>query len=187
MMLSTRILSLLLGCAAIASAPAAAAADAVPEAEFCAAAVCQRDVRVTLRRKDGSMYDKVFKVFPATVQPAFFSVLAGQTVLIEGDIVDGRLVNMVAVDRVRDPARTLTASFKQGPQGMMLKVTNPFDQDLRFNMGIMPLDGEDVFKTSSCPVRAGMALFESWPQPLFQVLLSNGRVPQPGREMGCVD
>jgi hypothetical protein len=58
---------------------------------------------------------------------------------------------------------------------MLLKVTNPFSQSLKFNMGMMPLDSDKLLKTSSCPVMAGGSSFESWPEPVFQVVLGNAR------------
>lgn len=40
-------------------------------------------------------------------------------------------------------------------------------------MGIVPLDGNDLRRTSSCPV--AKTSLESWPYPIFRLVLANGR------------
>lgn len=81
------------------------------------------------------------------------------------------------MDRITDAAKTLTARFEQTTDGgMLLELHNPFDDVfLKFDMGIMPLDGNDLRRTSSCPV--AKTSLESWPYPIFQVVLANGRAP----------
>ncbi|PZO61859.1 MAG: hypothetical protein DI635_13895 [Pseudoxanthomonas suwonensis] len=44
---------------------------------------------------------------------------------------------------------------------------------LKFDMGIMPLDGNDLRRTSSCPV--AKTSLESRPYPIFRLVLANGR------------
>ena len=155
---------------------------------MCAASKCQRDVRVTLRREDGTVYEGYFKVFPATVQGMGIVVMAGQTVHVEADLAGDRLVNMVAVDVVARPEKTITAKFEQNEQGgMLLTIDNPFSKTLKFNMGIMPLKSERLVKTTSCPVRAGLKLFEHWPYPIFQVVLGNARLLEKGDTTACAN
>ena len=143
--------------------------------KMCAETKCQRDVHIVLKRKDGSTYDRTFPVFQPIVQELGIAVVPGQTVNIEADILNGRLVNLRAVDTVVQPGKTITAKLEQMDDGgMMLHVTSPFAQTLKFDMRIMPLEKDELFKTSSCPVIKGS--FEMWPYPLFQVVLGNGRV-----------
>jgi hypothetical protein len=143
--------------------------------QMCQETKCQRDIRIVLKKKDGSTYDQTVPVFQPIVQNFGFAVVPGQTVNIEADIADGRLTNLHAVETITDPSKTLTATFKQTDDGsMQLYVTNPFNQTLKFDMGIMPLEADSLYKTSSCPIRKGS--FELWPYPIFQVVLGNGRV-----------
>jgi hypothetical protein len=51
---------------------------------------------------------------------------------------------------------------------------------------MMRLSSERLEKTSSCPVVPGGALFETWPYPIFQVLLANARLLEPGDKYDCV-
>ena len=142
---------------------------------MCREVGCQKNVHIVLKRKDGPKYDQTFPVFQPTVQSLGIAVFPGQTVNVEADIVDGRLANLRAVEVVADPSKTITASFKQTDSGsMMLHIQSPFEQILKFDMGIMPLDKDDLYKTSSCPVMKGAT--EIWPYPIFQVVLGNGRV-----------
>lgn len=157
-------------------------------AQMCAETKCQRGLRVSLKDKDGSPFDRTFEVFPAVVQPFGFMVVAGQTVYIEADVLDGRLVNLVAVDAVAHPGKTITAKLEQvDGKGMMLTVSNPFSRMLKFDMGIMPLEKDDLYKTSSCPVVPGGGLFEMWPYPIFQVALGNGRLLEESDTVACVE
>ncbi|GAA5000427.1 hypothetical protein FNZ56_10715 [Pseudoluteimonas lycopersici] len=142
---------------------------------MCAQTKCQRNLHVTLVQKDGSTYEHTFPTFPAVVQPVGILVVAGQTVFVEADTSDGKLVNLQAVDSVVHPEKTIIVKLEQTEdRGMMLTTTNPFDETLKFDMGITPLESDDLYKTSSCPILKGS--FETWPYPIFQVLLGNGRV-----------
>jgi hypothetical protein len=156
--------------------------------KMCAETKCQRNLRITMKGKDGQVFDQTFEAFPAVVQPFGFMVVSGQTVHIEADIVGGRLTNLVAVEAVVNPDKTITAKLEQvDGKGMVLTVNNPFDKALKFNMGIMPLDGEKLYKTSSCPVVAGGAAFEMWPYPIFQVALGNGRLLEKSDRATCAE
>jgi hypothetical protein len=144
--------------------------------EMCRRTICQHNLHVTLRKKDGSKFDKTFDVLPGAVQPSGLAILAGQTLYIEADRVDDKLVNFRVVAAVTHPEKTLVAAFQQSDDGgMLLKVSNPFSQALKFDMGMMPLDRPRLRKTSSCPVVAGGSSFEMWAEPLFQVTLANAR------------
>jgi hypothetical protein len=65
---------------------------------------------------------------------------------------------------------------------MTLKVDSPFAGVLKYRLGIMPLDGHRLLKTSSCPVVRGTASFEHWPYPLFQAAAADFRLVEPSSE-----
>ncbi len=155
--------------------------------EMCRETVCQHDVHVVLRQKDGAMFDRTFDVMPGVVQPHWLVILAGQTLYIEADRSDDRLTDFRVVESVTHPEKTLTVTLQQSDDGsMLLKVTNPFSQSLKFKMGMMPLDSDKLLKTSSCPVMAGGSSFESWPEPIFQVVLANARFIDPDKaQLAC--
>jgi hypothetical protein len=155
--------------------------------DVCKYTVCQHNLRVTLKKKDGSIYDQTFSVFPGAAQSFGIAIVAGQALHVEVDIDGDTLTNFRVVDPVSHPERTLSVKLEQSDDGsMLLTVTNPFKRLLKFNMGIMPLDKPDLFKTSSCPVVAGGSSFESWPEPIFQVVLAKAHfIEAKGTEVTC--
>jgi hypothetical protein len=161
--------------------------EVVDKGDMCKHTLCQHDLRVTLKTKDGGTYDHTFDVFPGTVQPFGLAIVAGQTVNLEADVTGDTVSNFRVVDKVTHPAKTLTAHLEQGAKGeMVLSLSNPFDRPLKFDMGIMPLDNPQVLPTSSCPVKAGMKSFEMWPDALFQVVLTKPRfVGTTGKALNC--
>ncbi len=160
-----------------AATPAPDAGDPVSEAEMCKHTLCQRNLRVTLRQRDGSTFDRTYEVFPGTVQPFGLAIVAGQTLLIEADVAGDKLTHFRVVAAMAHPDRTLRISLEQsGDGGMLLKLDNPFSRTLKFDMGMMPLEQPRLLKTSSCPILPGTTSFESWPRPLFQVVLANARL-----------
>jgi hypothetical protein len=57
------------------------ATDQATKQEMCKLTICQYNLRVTLKQKNGSLYDKTFDVLPGVVQPFGLTIFAGQTVL----------------------------------------------------------------------------------------------------------
>lgn len=155
-------------------------------AEMCARTKCQINVHVVMRDKNGAVFDRTYAAFPPVVQPIGITVVAGQTVYIEADVVDGKLANLVAVDKVSNPGKTITATLEQiDGKGMILTTSNPFQQSLKWDMAVMPLDRENVFKTSSCPIWPGTKTLESWPSPIFLILLTRGRLLEKSDSLIC--
>jgi hypothetical protein len=145
---------------------------------MCEKTICQHDLHVQLRAADGSRYDKTFAVFPGVVQGDLLVVVAGQTLLVEAELGEEGLTGMRVVEAVTKPESTLEISFEQTDDGgMLLNVQNPFDRNIKWRVGIMPLDGngDRLMATSSCPMMANAGIFEMWPEPIFQVVLANSR------------
>lgn len=160
--------------------------QAALEAKMCTKTKCQRNLRVTLRQKDGKSYDQTFKVFPGIVQGIGLTIVAGQTIYVEAEVSGRRLINFTAVDTIKKPEKTITAKLEQMDHGgMMLQVTNPFQKSLKFNMGVMPLNSNALHKTSSCPIIPGGSAYEMWPYPIFQLVLSNAHLLEPQDEIAC--
>jgi hypothetical protein len=99
---------------------------------------------------------------------------------------DDRLTNFKLVKTLEHPEKTVSASLEQNDdKSMMLIVRNPFKKNLKIAMGIMPLDHNDLLKTSSCPVLSGRTGFELWPYPIFQVWLGEMRLLSESNKMVC--
>lgn len=168
--------------------PVTARHTTVAAAAMCRHATCQHNVRIVLSDRDGSTFDRTFPVFTPVIQGTLMTVVPGQTIHVEADIVGGRLAHLHAVPMTTHPARTVTARLLQTrDHGMLLAITNPFDRPLKFHMGIMPLDRPDAVVTSSCPVAAHGTSYESWSYPVFQVFLGAGRLLADSDSRACTN
>ena len=184
------LMTTLLGCASKGNITAQSEVDSDEytniQTEMCEKVMCQYNVRVILKNKDGALYDKTFESMPV-VQDEGVLVIAGQTVYFEADIKNDFLTNLKLVNVVSNPQKTVTAKLEQMEDGgMMLSLKNPFDKHLRIKMGIMPLDKEELYATSSCPVIANGGSYEMWPYPIFQVWLGAPRLLSENENMGCI-
>jgi len=143
--------------------------------EVCEYTKCQKNIRIKLTEKSGKIYDRTFNVMPGVIQDFGITVYAGQTVFIEAEVKDKKLVNLKSVDSVVNKENTITIKFEQIEKGgMMLSIQSPFKETIKFNMGIMPLDSDQLLKTSSCPVMRGS--YEMWQEPIFQIVLGNPKI-----------
>ncbi|MUV13407.1 hypothetical protein [Noviluteimonas gilva] len=63
------------------------------EAELCGnpQRPCQRDVHIVLKQADGTTFDRTYPVFQPILHDTFFTVVPGQTVYIEAELVDGKV------------------------------------------------------------------------------------------------
>jgi hypothetical protein len=108
----------------------------------------------------------------------WITVYPGETVYVEVQTRGNKIVNVRAVSKPERPAATITFKFDQvdGDPGSMLVVTNPLRSKLKYDLGFMPVSSDQIVGTSSCPVRAGLKSFESWPHPIFQLVIANLRL-----------
>ena len=145
------------------------------KAEMCSKVECQRDVRVVIRQTDGKVFDRKFDVLSTTVQGKSIFVFTGQTIRLAADVAGSQLTN-IRLATVGDTNIIEVRLSQDSDTGYMtLKVSNPFDAPLKFDLGMMPLSTPRLFKTSSCPIAPKGAAFETWPHPIFQIVLANGR------------
>lgn len=152
--------------------------------EICENTKCQKNIRIKLTEKNGKTYDRTFKVLPGVIQDFGITVYAGQTVFIEAEVKDGKLVDLKAVDSIVKTENTITIKFEQIEKGgMMLSIQSPFKETIKFNMGIMPMDTDRLLKTSSCPVMRGS--YEMWQEPIFQIVLANPRILEDSDSSVC--
>jgi len=156
-----------------------------PPADMCTFSPCQKDVQVSLKLDDGSRFERRYPLLPGAVQPRSLNVVAGQTLYIEAELENGRLVRYRQVTAINSPGKTIVLRLWQEDNGMILSVKNPFGETIKFDMAIMPMREEDLFKTSSCPVIAHGESYEMWPEALFQVVLMGGRTQGASHSMAC--
>lgn len=153
--------------------------------DYCktSASPCREHLRIQLRRDKGESYDRTFDLLPPPVQPNMISVHPGETVravpIFENDTFTGW-----RAPRADDPAdtQTLTIQLEQAPgrADMLAHVGNNTASTLKLRMGLVRIDGDNAPEsTSSCPLRPGMTNFESWPYPIFVLIVAEAkRIPE---------
>jgi len=146
--------------------------------ELCKKVRCRPNTPVRLVVPGGEVVEGLMMMSPYVIDDVV-SVVPGETLYIEGDVEGDRFVGLRIVPRVADPARTVIVRFDQRPGGpghmMLLTIEQETGRILRYKAGISPLGAEDVYATSTCPVRSGIAVFEMWPDPLVHLLLAEFR------------
>jgi len=176
-------LPLLVSCATGAPQREAPAESYVSSAElqgFCASQPCRKNTRFTLIQADGSIFEYDSELDPPVVQEAFLTIFPSERIFLEAEEGETGPVNFRQVDRVLDPARTITLDFRQeldseGKGGMILDINNPFSRPIKYDLGMMLLADETLRKTSSCPVLPGNGVRELWSDTIFQLVFARFR------------
>ena len=148
---------------------------------------CRANYTVQFRLKDGSEYKQTFALtYPPVQNDTFVTIFPGESLRLEATVEGDRITKLKPATPTADPARTISLELKQmdGKAGMMLLMTNPFPQPLKYRAGIHVPDLDGLRKTSSCSVLAGKSGFESWPYPLFEMVLTDFRL-LPDEQMVC--
>ena len=141
---------------------------------LCKTVLCRAPRPIKLKTGEGKFFELPSAPASPIVTGEMITVLAGETVFVEGTLKEGRLVDLVAVTSIKRPERTLVLSLHQEASvgdglGMILKVTSPFPKTLKYRLGMMGLSDDGLRKTSVCPLFQGKPVYEHWPYPLFQV------------------
>ena len=157
---------------------------------FCEMSPCREPLRVRLKQAGDGYFDRTYRRLPPVVQPAFISVYAGETLYIEAEEGEEGPVNLLHVRENRNPDRTIEIQLAQDRDlgdglSMLLVVRNPFPRPLRYNLSMMPLDREEMYRTSSCPVVPRGTASETWPFPVFVVAMAELRFLGPEGPFRC--
>ena len=159
--------------------------------ELCETAPCRKNLRVDLLKSDGTRFTKTYPMMAPAVQHRLITIFAGETVLVEATVSKERPVDFKFVEKVTHPERTFSFNLKQveedGKDFMMLTSKNPFGHDIRLHLSMMLLSGDQIVKTSSCPVSAGLQTFEIWPDALFQILVHDIVFLEASDDHSCIE
>jgi hypothetical protein len=151
---------------------------------------CRRNVRIVLRRKDGTTYDETFDWFLSSLQgvPAWVNVLPGETMHLELE-ADGNALTprrMVAEPRTRE--RTITFGLSQDDKReTLLTVSNPFSKSVKYDLFMLVLEdrAERPRSTSSCLVPPRGAVHELWPDAIYTLMATNFRFVEGAAAQTC--
>jgi len=86
-----------------------------------------------------------------------------------------------------------TAFYRKPPQlpehdacaDMQLAVSHSLPQTLKYSLGMMLPSGGQVYATASCPVPPGLTTYETWPNPVFQLVIRDLRLLPEGTPLTC--
>lgn len=165
----------------------------VPTIEECKTKLCRHDVSIKMTQKDHTTFERTYKLLPPVVQEKYISIYAGETIYLEAVEIEGDQLSFKHVNENLNPDKTIVLNLAQeevkpdtSKVGALFIATNPFNRDIRYNMGVHPLDHDGLFPTSSCPVRAGKKMFESWKYPIVLLAIKNVRFLEEGESRACI-
>lgn len=108
-------------------------------------------------------------------------IYPGERFMITFEIENGKIVNTVPKPVGGQPSNAVEVSFEQIESGMMLTLQNNLSADVKYDARMKAPDDRLLY-TSSCPVGAGLAAFESWSHSIKFLELTNFRYSTGG---GC--
>jgi len=130
--------------------------------------------KLTVAVDKNSVYEEDVQGTPYVLPDKTIQLYPGETVYIEVEQENGVIKSMTAVKEIRDPSKTLTISFTQSTEKkihelMMLKMTNPFANNLIYRAKIFLLQQKKWVNTDVYPVGAGLSGFETWPNIITSI------------------
>lgn len=125
-----------------------------------------------------SFYEEDLKETAFVLPDKTVQLYPGETIYIEVEQENGVIKNMTAVKEIKNPAITLTISFTQTAtkkvhEMMMLKINNPFSSSLIYKASIFLFKQKRWVNTNVYPVMAGLSAYETWPDIITSIGLSN--------------
>ncbi|WP_119302705.1 hypothetical protein [Dongia deserti] len=106
-------------------------------------------------------------------------IFPGEQFVIAFEIQDDKIVSAVPKPTGGHLPNAIEVSFKEIDSGMMLSLQSHLPMDLKYDAAMKAPDNRLVY-TSSCPVRASLGSYESWPHPIKFLELSNFRIQDGG-------
>lgn len=153
--------------------------------EYCSEFTCRKNIVIQLMTNAGLVEQSLAQYWPV-VQGDRLSLLPGDKVYIEAELSDGQFVNLNRVEAITDPERTMVFDFSQSDDGvdMFLSVSNPFDQVMKYHLDMLDFEG-NFHQTSSCAIMPGTGVFEHWPHPIPELIVSNIRALAEADNISC--
>lgn len=99
---------------------------------------------------------------------------------VEVEIKKDTIFSMKVVNKIVEPKRTVQIEFFQNikdnmPEGMMLKVTNPFDRKLNYNALMFIVGNNKWLSTSIIPIQPNLVNYETWKDVIITLVLEKWR------------
>lgn len=125
--------------------------------------------------KDYEYGDSV-KPGPYIVHADIIQFYPGESLFVEIEELNGVIKSMKTVKENINPGKTITLSLMQVTekhvhQSMMLKIYNPFKNDLHYSAKMFVMKSERWVNTDVWPVVAGLSAYETWPDLIVTMAL----------------
>lgn len=126
-------------------------------------------------------------VSPIVLPNGWVTILPGEEIHIAFEVGDGTLGNPQAVQQLAKSQPSLSFRFDQDAEtgDSKLRITSTLKHTVKYDLGMMLPEGDDILETSSCPVQPGLNSYEHWGFPVFQFVAARFRVLGPKDDMTC--
>ena len=142
--------------------------------DYCQTHDCRKNLKIRLKNPDGADFNFEMELAQPIVQDNVISIFPGETFYIAFDLGEYGPENLRTVESTDNSTNTLKMSFAQeSDAGMILFINNSSKRYIKYDLEMMLIDSEDIYKTSSCPLMPEISNYESWPHPIFQLVMSN--------------
>jgi len=143
--------------------------------QVCQQTKCRNPLTVKVAQGEGYFEEQIPKA--PYVYGGQVSIVAGETLYISAKEDGGKLVGMAVVENVDQQEKAIALEFRQladhSGRPMLLIVKNPYKKHLKYRGFIHPAGKKAFYSTSLCPVIPGGRVFEEWPNPIIQLLLTD--------------
>ena len=121
------------------------------------------------------------------IESTQLSIVGGEQVFVEITVQENMIVGIKKVTKIIDPQSTMTFNFMKDDnrKSMMLSVKNPLGRPVKYHIDMVDYRG-GLHNTSSCPVMAGLSVFESWPHPIPELRITNFHFAAEQEETVCI-
>lgn len=154
--------------------------------EVCALTACRESYSIKLYLDKENIYKEKLDRSPYIFNDLAY-ICPGESFYIDVELSSGKITKLSYSKEKKADTKQIHLSFSQENQGeetpmMMLKVSNPFDQALSYEAGMLLHDRDGVFGTSIIPVMPNLVSFETWPYPIVQLIIANFQLIEEGGE-----
>jgi len=164
-------------CLSIVAVPCARSQDSAKGvAESCDRIRCYQPGSVPLTLKDGTEAAFEIKAAVPIISDDVVALLPGTTIFIQGDVLEGKLINLRVVAQPTEVRNVLQIRMWQEPKmaDTFLFVTNHFHESIKYRAAMLVPETRDFRATSSCAVLGdGRAGYEHWPHTIVQLVLTD--------------
>lgn len=134
--------------------------------------------KLTLAVDDQYFYESEIEASSYLNGPNILQIYPGEVIYIEVIQKDGVISNLKCVKTNIHPENTLEISFTQKSANnkhemMLLKVVNPFTMDLSYSANMFLMSYNKWAKTNILPVKAKLTSYETWPDVIVTLALSD--------------